>query len=127
VHLHRTLTATVNSYGRLVGLVVLISGGWIFAANLVGAAGGSRYDSTGVFLTILAFGLLGFVCAVGFLLTFDGPVRWRTTKRRAIAWLGMFVSALLPSSLIVIVFPLVLLAAVTIFFAPQTASSTPVH
>lgn len=127
VHIHRTLTGTVNYYGRLVGLVILVYGGWLFGATIAAAAGGSQYDSAGVFLTILAFGLIGFICALGYLLTFDGPNSWRTTKRRSIAWLGMFVSAALPSSLIVIVFPMVLLAVVTIFFPPQSPSTTSRH
>ena len=122
MHIHRALTGTVNYYGRFVGLMVLVYGGWLFGANIGNAAGGSQYDSAGVLLTILAFGLIGLVCATGFLLTFDGPKSWRTTKRRALAWLGMFVSATLPSSLIVIVFPLVLLAAVTILFPPRTTA-----
>jgi hypothetical protein len=105
---------------------MLLYGGSIFAGNVMGMSTIYGYDSPGILLAILAFGMVGFLSALGFLLTFDGPGGWRTTKKRAATWVGMFVCALLPSSLIVIVLPMVVLAAVTILVPPDlTQIATP--
>ncbi len=103
--------------------MVLLYGGWIFAGNAVVYLISDTQDSPAVVLGILAVGLLGSLSALGFLLTFDGPNSWRNTKRRAATWVGMFVSSLLPASLIVIVLPLVVLAALTILVAPEPSPS----
>lgn len=100
---------------------MLLYGGSIFAGNVMGMSPIYGYDSPGILLAILAFGMVGFLSALGYLLTFDGPSGWRTTKKRAATWVGMFVCALLPSSLIVIVLPMIVLAAVTILVPPDLA------
>jgi hypothetical protein len=119
VHFHRAVTSIPALYGRFVGITVLLYGGWIFAGNAVLYMISDTQDSPAVVLLILASGLLGFLSALGFLLTFDGPNSWRNTKRRAAAWVGMFLCALLPSSLIIIVLPLVVLGALTILMPPE--------
>jgi len=119
VHLHRALTSLPALYGRFVGIAVLLYGGWIFGGNAVVYIISDTQDSPVVALAILASGLLGFLSALGFLLTFDGPNRWRNTKRRAATWMGMFLCGLLPSSLVIFVLPLVVLAALTILVAPE--------
>ena len=121
MHLHRAVTRLLSLYGRLVGVTVLLYGGWIFAVNVLGVVTVPDYDSLALLLVILGFGLVGFLSAVGFLLTFDGPNSWRITKKRAIAWILMLLSVLLPTSLIVFVVPLVLLAALTILAPPEAA------
>ena len=121
MHLHRALSRVASIYGRLTGVLMLLYGGSIFAGNVMGMSTIYGYDSPGILLAILAFGMVGFLSAFGFLLTFDGPSGWRTTKKRAATWIGMFVCALLPSSLIVIVLPMVVLAAVTILVPPDLA------
>lgn len=126
MHLHRALTGLPAFYGRFVGIAVLLYGGWIFAGNAVVYLISDTQDSPAVVLGILAVGLLGFCSALSFLLTFDGPNRWRNTKRRAAAWVGMFVSSLLPASLIVIVLPMVTLAALTILVAPEPSPTATV-
>lgn len=119
MHLHRAVVRIPALYGRFVGIAVLLYGGWIFAGNAVIYIVSDTEDSPAVALAILAAGLLGFLSALGFLLTFDGPNRWRNTQRRAATWVGMFLCGLLPSSLVVIVLPLVVLAALTILVAPE--------
>jgi hypothetical protein len=122
MHLHRAVAGVLATYGRLVGLIVLLYGGWIFAGNVLGISTGDDYDSPAILLAILAFGMIGFLSAFGFLLTFDGPSKWRSTKKRAATWLGMFVCALLPSSLVIIVLPLVVLGALTILAPPVSST-----
>lgn len=122
MHFHRAITRFPALYGRFVGIAVLLYGGWILAGNAVVYIISDTQDSPAVVVAILASGLLGFLSALGFLLTFDGPNRWRNTKRRAATWVGMFLCGLLPSSLVVIVLPLVLLAALTILVAPEPST-----
>ena len=119
MHLHRTVTKLPALYGRFVGVAVLLYGGWIFAGNAVIYLSSDTQDSPVVVLAILASGLIGFLSALGFLLTFDGPNRWRNTTRRAATWVGMFLCSLLPSTLIIIVLPVVVLGALTILMAPE--------
>jgi hypothetical protein len=125
VHLHRALTGLPALYGRFVGIAVLLYGGWIFAGNAVVYIYSDTQDSPAIVLEILAVGLLGFFSALGFLLTFDGPNSWRSTKRRAATWVGMFLTSLLPASLIIIVLPLVVVAALTILLAPELSPTVP--
>jgi hypothetical protein len=121
VHLHRALSRIASIYGRLTGVLMLLYGGSIFAGNVMGMSAIYGYDTPGIMLAILAFGMVGFLSALGFLLSFDGPSGWRTTKKRAVTWIGMFLCALLPSSPIIIVLPMVVLAAVTILVPPDLA------
>ena len=121
MHLHRALSRVASVYGRLTGVLMLLYGGSIFAGNVMGMSTMYGYDTPGIMLVILAFGMVGVLSALGFLLSFDGPSGWRTTKKRAATWIGMFVCALLPSSLIIIVLPMVVLAAVTILVPPDLA------
>jgi hypothetical protein len=125
VHLHRAITGLPALYGRFVGIAVLLYGGWIFAGNGAVYIYSDTQDSPAIVLGILAVGLLGFFSALGFLLTFDGPNRWRSTKRRAATWVGMFLASLLPASLIIIVLPLVVVAALTILLAPELPPTVP--
>lgn len=124
MHFHRALTRVIAAaYGRVVGVVVLLYGGWIFAGNVPGKLFGNSItggsDSPAILWAILAFGMVGFLSALGFLLTFDGPSGWRSTRRRATTWMGMFVCALLPSSLVIFIMPLVVVAALTILAPPE--------
>jgi hypothetical protein len=121
VHLHRALNRTAAIYGRLTGVLMLLYGGAIFAGNVMGMSNIYGTDTPAILLALLAFGMVGLLSALGFLLTFDGPSGWRTTKKRAATWIGMFLCALVPSSLVVIVLPMVALAALTILVSPEVA------
>jgi hypothetical protein len=91
---------------RVIGLAVLLYSCVVFFGNLVGAVGGARYDSLGILLVVVAVGAVGLAGSVVFLLTIDGPETWRTTTRRAVGWLGMMISALLPTSWLFLIAPL---------------------
>ena len=98
----RRLAAT---FGRFVGLVMMILGGWVVVINLV-ELGYSGW----VLVWILVSGALGAAGGLLFLLSFDGPPAFRTFQTRFAGWLGMLVLALLPSSLSLLVVPMLLLA-----------------
>ena len=58
-------------------------------------------------LQVSGTSLVGLTGAVGvvFLLSLDGPARWRTTTRRAVGWVGMMIASLLPTSWLFLIAP----------------------
>lgn len=109
-------------FGRFVGLVVLLYGGWMAAVNINPEDPMAFYDSNWVRPAAIAFGTLGFLSSLVFLLSLDGPPRWRSTGLRATGWVGMVIALLLPTSITIFVLPLVLVAGLVILAKPP-----PVH
>jgi hypothetical protein len=89
---------------RLMGLASAILGTWILVTNLVDIS-----YSSWILAWILSAGLLGAVGGVLFLLSFDGPVRFRNRQMRLLGWAGMLFLAFLPWSFQFVMLPLVLL------------------
>ena len=80
-------------FARLVGLAFTLFGIWIFTINMVlGSA------PAAIRAWVLATGLAGAVGGVLFLLSLDGPDRFRPRSVRIASWSGMLVHALLPTS-----------------------------
>lgn len=104
---------------RVIGLAVLLYSGVVFLGNLLGAAGGARYDSLGILLVIVAVGGVGLAGSVVFLLSIDGPASWRTTTRRAVGWLGMMISALLPTSWLYLIAPVTAVGGLSLLLPPD--------
>lgn len=102
---------------RFVGLAMTILGVWVFAINLIedSYTGGTR-------VWILASGALGAAGGLLYLLSFDGPDRFRTQWTRLSGWVGMLVLALLPWSFTFLVFPMVLLTISTLLALPDRGS-----
>lgn len=98
---------------RFVGLVMTILGTWIFVINLAedSYSGGTR-------IWILTSAVLGVMGGVVYLLSFDGPDRFRTHWVRLLGWTGILVLAFLPWSFTFVVFPMVLLTIPTLFIQP---------
>ena len=95
-----------RTLARFVGLTFTILGIWILAINLI------ELSYSGATLAwVLASGLLGGAGGVFYLLSFDGPHRFRTRGSRIAGWIGMLVLAVLPSSLS---FPLLAMVVLTI-------------
>lgn len=104
-----------TAYARFVGLVVFLYGGWMFGVNLVDSViGDNGYDPSWIVYVILLFGAVGVAGAMVFLLSLDGPQRWRTRTRRVIGWTGMILCLLLPTSISFFLLPLAGLAALTL-------------
>jgi hypothetical protein len=106
------------TFARFVGLAVLMYGAVIFFGNLIGAVGGADYQPFWALYLVLGLGLTGMSGAVCYLLTFDGPERWRTRGRRLLGWFGMMICAFVPSGLLFLIAPLVLLSASTLLLEP---------
>jgi hypothetical protein len=110
----------VTTFFRLIGLTILLYASWVFFGNLVAVVGGDVFSPawTGwVLLEVSAMGMLG---GVVFLLSLDGPPRWRTSGRRLVGWLGMLIVALLPSQAILLVAPIAVLGALALFIPTQS-------
>jgi len=89
---------------RIVALAVTMLGVWLFTVNIVGI------DYHGWVLGwILLSGLAGAIGGPLFLLSLDGPSRFRTMSWRMLGWWLMLASVLLPSSLSLVMVPLVAL------------------
>lgn len=97
-------------YARFVAVSVALLGGVMFFNNLADK-GFSRWE----WIWIIASGLAGFVGGVSYLLTIDGPERFRQRWIRAAAWSAMLSSVLLPTSLTFMLVPLTLVLAPTLF------------
>lgn len=106
------------AFARFVGVSVALLGGWIFILNL-----GDRGWESWVLVWVLASGLLGALSGLAFLLSFDGPDRFRNRTARLIAWLGMLASVSLPTSLTFMLVPMILLVLPTLFLTPSPAGA----
>jgi hypothetical protein len=100
---------------RFVGLVFALLGLWILVGNL--AVGGYR---GAVLAWILSSGFLGFAGGVLYVLSFDGPARFRRRFVRGLGWAGMLALALLPTTLTIMLLILVLAAIPSLFVRPST-------
>jgi hypothetical protein len=100
-------------FARLTGVVVLLYGAWLFTINLFEAVTDSNtYEPPWMLLVILGFGASGAFGGILFLLSIDGPSRFRTPMIRAIGWIGMFICSALPTSLFYVLLIMVAISAV---------------
>jgi len=105
----------LRTFARLTALVVLLYGAWMFSINLFEAVTGSNtYEPPWMLLIVLGFGASGAIGGTLFLLSIDGPSRFRTPMIRAIGWVGMFICAALPTSLFYILLIMVAISAVVL-------------
>ncbi len=105
-----------QTYARLIGLAMTLLGIWIVAINLIEGS-----YSGGIWVWVLGSGALGAIGGVLYLMSFDGPDRFRTGRTRLAGWLGMLVLALLPWSFTFLVVPMVVLAIPTLIAKPEKA------
>lgn len=106
----------MRTFARLVGLVVLLYGAWMFSINLLEAVTGSNtYDPRWMLFVVLAFGIAGAIGGTLFLLSLDGPPRFRTRRHRLIGWVGMLICAALPTSLYYVLLLMVAISSVALF------------
>jgi hypothetical protein len=111
-----------RTFVRFVAISVAILGVWMFILNL-GASGWNPVT----YVWILASGAAGAAGGVLFLLSIDGPLRFRTKRTRITGWVLMLASVLLPTSLTFMLVPLVLLLIPTLFKVPgEDAGEEPV-
>lgn len=99
-----------SAFARFVGLIFTLLGAWIFAVNIFSDA-----YSGAVYAWIIIAGASGAVGGGLFLLSFDGPPRFRAPKQRLSGWVGMLILGLLPWSFSFVMVPLALLMIPTLF------------
>lgn len=113
-------------FARLTGLVVLLYGAWMFSINLLEAITGSNtYEPRWMLLVVLGAGLAGAIGGTLFLLSIDGPTKFRTPMNRAIGWIGMFICAALPTSLFYVLFVMVAVSGVILLRPMEQAPEEP--
>lgn len=99
-----------RTFVRFVAVSVAILGAWMFILNV-----GDGSWAPLSYVWILASGAAGAVGGVLYLLSLDGPPRFRTKRNRILGWGLMLASVLLPTSLTFMLVPLVLLMIPTLF------------
>lgn len=107
-------------FARLVALAVLIVSGWMFIINLVEVS----YEGW-ILVWILLSGLAGVAGGALYLLSIDGPDRYRTRGRRSLGWVAMLLAMLLPTSLSFFLLPTLAVLIPTLFIA-DSAGGEPV-
>jgi hypothetical protein len=117
----------MRTFARLTGLVVLLYGAWMFSVNLLeGVTGSNGYDPRWMLFLVLGFGLAGAIGGILFLLSLDGPPRFRTRSYRLIGWVGMLICAVLPTSLYYVLLIMVAISSLSLFrsfeSSPEEAS-----
>jgi hypothetical protein len=85
----------------MVGLIFVLAGGWLFLVNVAEVS-----YSGGVLVWILLSGLVGATGGVLFLLSIDGPMRFRTRRTRLTGWVMMWALVVLPTALILVLAPM---------------------
>ena len=117
----RSVAAT---FARFIGLTVFLYAAWVFVASLANALAGAVYDPLWTPWLIFGVAVVGLTGSVAFLLSLDGPRRWRTRARRFLGWCGMMFFALLPSQLIVIMAPLTAGGLLALLIRPSEPART---
>lgn len=105
-----------TTLARFVGLVVMILGGWTFWVNVIDI----EYEGL-ILIWILASGLVGAVGGLFYLLSWDGPERFRTQRTRLWSWAAMVLASLLPTSLTLMIFPMVAIVSPVLPYARVTS------
>jgi hypothetical protein len=103
-------------FARFVAVSVLILNAWMLLGHLTAS------DYRGwVYIWVMFSALAGAVGATLYLLTLDGPPSFRNRRIRLTGWVGMFVAVLLPTSLWLMLVPLVLALVPSLFMFPGKA------
>lgn len=109
------------TFARFVAVSVAILSGWMFVVNLPLE---DRGWEPWALIWILVSGLAGAVGGVLYLLSIDGPHRFRTRAYRVSGWVAMLAAVLLPTSLTIMLVPLVLVLIPSLFAIPRRADDT---
>lgn len=112
------MRAIAITFGRLVGIASLLFSGTVFFGSLVGVGDSAATDTPWLVAALACVSMTGIGGSVLFLLSFDGSARFRTRGRRLLGWVGMLICAVMPTSLIYLIVPLVVLGGITLFLDP---------
>lgn len=101
-------------YARFVAVSILLVGIRLLAVNL----GENKFDDTLAWIYVIAAGLTGVSGGVLYLMSLDGPIRYRTRTFRGLGWVLMLFTAALPSSLMLMTLPMVIVLIPGLFKGP---------
>ena len=98
-------------FARFVAVSVVLISGWTFAVNIAQPEAWELW----VYFWIIASGLVGTIGGLAYMLSLDGPARYRTRRLRWAGWTMMLLAVALPTSLTFMLVPLVLVLIPTLF------------
>ncbi|HSM46014.1 MAG TPA: hypothetical protein VK969_13445, partial [Acidimicrobiia bacterium] len=104
-----------------VALAVILLSAWLFVAKALEV----RHEGL-IFVWILISGLAGTAGGVLYLLSIDGPGRYRTRALRTAGWAMMLAAMTLPSSLSFFMLPMVALLFPTLVVIPKGDETGPI-
>jgi hypothetical protein len=113
--------AIATTLARFVGLASLLYSVTVFFGNVVGVVQDAVSDTPWLLVGLAMVSLTGIGGSIVFLLSFDGPPRFRTRGRRLLGWFGMLICAAMPTNLLYLIGPLVLVGMVTLPLVPAPA------
>ena len=105
-----------STFARFVAFVVMILGIWTFVRNVTGA----NYEGL-VLVWVIASSFAGGAGGLLYLLSWDGPQRFRSQPIRLGGWLAMLASALLPTTLTLMILPMVIVVCPLLPYARVTS------
>jgi hypothetical protein len=112
----RRLASTLS---RLIGLTLLLYSARGLFVNLAAVFTGDFQDPPWTTWVVVEVMLVGLAGSAAFLLSFDGPPRWRTTGRRLLGWVGMLICGLLPSQWVIVMAPIAVTGGFALFIRPD--------
>lgn len=98
-----------RAFARFVGLFVMILSGWALLLNVIDLIRGEIEAPGALVALVVSTGISGALGGLAYLLSFDGPKALRTQRLRLVGWVGMLIAALLPTSLTLVIVPMVLI------------------
>jgi len=107
-------------FARFVAVSVAILSAWLFVVNIAQPGAWEPW----VYVWITASGLVGATGGIGYLLSLDGPARFQTRLFRWGGWVMMLLAVVLPTSLTIMLVPLVALLIPTLFTVDQDSEAT---
>ena len=114
------------TFARFVAFVVMVLGAWVAVANGAQAIRGTPGYTGWVLLLVLFTGLAGAAGGLLYLASFDGPRRFRTERHRLYGWVGMLISAMLPTSLTLMLVPMVAIVFPRLSYLRIEDQATPI-
>jgi hypothetical protein len=87
----------------------MILSGWGLFVNVIDLLRGEIEAPGLLVVVVVSTGISGTLGGLVYLLSFDGPRALRTQRLRLFGWMGMLIAALLPTSLTLMIVPMVLL------------------
>lgn len=98
-----------RAFARFVAAIVMILGAFALVSTVIGLINSEIQSELLLLALFLSTSLAGAIGGLAYLLSFDGPKYLRTQRMRIYGWGGMLIHSLLPTPLILILLPMVII------------------